>query len=585
MMNPFFIFLRRLRIRNRLVIFLTLALLLSTGFIIVIARTVAQSLLKNYLSDYVEATQSEISASVGLIVDELNILAARLTVNNGIYQLFNSEPQRTYAARTARLRQILDGLLVHKEIVGAIYIVNRANEIYEYAPADLVIQKPDLLDIHRVRTAALPVWGGVKRDVHNNAYILFGRKYDNFYTGETLGLLFIYIRQSAFYEIYRKMVPEGGFSFILADGQRIISHLDKDQVGKVYFDTALFQSDRPFSYKSTVYHGERVLVAIRQFDDHLKRLGIDWKIVSVISEKHLFAAVSRVNWLVLIIGSAILLAAIPLAVYFSFTITRSVGRLKDKLDAFGRGASRPVSAGPPGDEIALLEESYNKMVLRIQDLIRKNNLEKEKQRELELIALQAQINPHFIYNTLDAIGWMAKLKNQTEIEKLVIALATFFRISLHKGDKFITVEEEIQLVQSFVTIEQMRFPGKFVASYQIAEEIKACSILKIILQPLVENAIKHGIHPKDGAGHIRVNGLKDGDDIVFEVMDDGVGIATDRDPVRASLQNSRAGYGLRNVNERIKLEYGAAYGITLHSEPGKGTTVTVRIRKAQQIAG
>ncbi|TCL68541.1 two-component system sensor histidine kinase YesM [Hydrogenispora ethanolica] len=577
--------LRQFKIRNRLVILLLVALLVSTGSVIVISRMVAQSLLQNYLADYVESTQNEIAASVGMIVDEIHLLAARLTVNNGIYHLFNRERQLSFAARSRRLRQLLDGLLVHKEIVGAIYIVNRENRIYEYVPAGPMIQRPDLLDIHQVRSSALPIWGSVKKDTAGDAYIVFGRKFDNFYTGEALGELFIYIRQSAFHEMYRKMVPEGGFSFIIADDQRVISHPDPAQIGKVYFDTSLFHTDRPFSYKNSRYRGERVIVAIRQFDDHLKRLGIHWKIVSVISERRLFRAIARINRLVLLIGSAILLAAILAAVYFAFQITRSVARLRDKLEAFGKGGPPPAAGGGPArDEIAVLEESYDKMVLRIQDLIHKNNLEKEKQRELELTALQAQINPHFIYNTLDAIGWIAKLKRQPEIEKLVIALATFFRISLHKGDKFITVEEEIQLVQSFVTIEQMRFPGKLAADYRIDPAIRSLPILKIILQPLVENAIKHGIHPKDGPGRIEVKGYRDGDAIVFEVTDDGVGFTADFHSRSAAARNKYGGYGLRNVNERIRLEYGPGYGVSLQSEPGRGTTVTVRVGAPQDPA-
>ena len=570
--------LRRFKLRNRITLFLVLALIFCSGCLITVSRAVAQSLLKSYLYNYIESTQKEISSSTELIIDEINILAARLTVNDAIYDLFNYQ-KLSYTNRESQLKRILDRLLVHKELVGAIYIVNRRNEVYEYAPSGGFFQKPDLLDINRTKSSILPVWGQTKRDQANNSYIVFGRKYYNFYTGETLGLLFIYIRESALYNVYRKIVPAGSYSFIIADGKRIISHPDKDQVGSVIFDTALFDVKSPFSYKQVHYNGKPVILAISQFNDNLKSIGINWKIISIISEKQLFGAIAGINRIVLIIGSVILMVAILLAVYVSFRITESVAGLKHKLDVFGKSPIQAITSGPPRDEIAVLEESYDKMVQRVQELITKNNLEKEKQRELELIALQAQINPHFIYNTLDAIGWIAKLKNQPEIEKLVVALATFFRISLHKGEKFITVEEEIQLVQSFVTIEQMRFPGKFEISYEIPEELKQHYILKIVLQPLVENAIKHGITPKNGMGHIQIHGMIIGDDLIFEISDDGVGFEMNTANFDISYQKTKySGYGLRNVNERIVLEYGPDYGIGFESEKHKGTTVRVKLR-------
>lgn len=202
---------------------------------------------------------------------------------------------------------------------------------------------------------------------------------------------------------------------------------------------------------------------------------------------------------------------------------------------------------------------------------------------MELVALQAQINPHFLYNTLDAIGWIAKLKKQTDIEQMVIALARFFRLSLHKGDKFITLEEEIQLVQSFVTIEQMRAPDKFDISYNIPEELKDIKILKIITQPLVENAIKHGISRKRGKGKIEVNACRTDNGLRLEVMDDGAGFdmsSTDFWVQGSSLR--RSGYGLRNVDERIKLEYGREYGLEIMSEVNLGTTAVITVGQLEE---
>ena len=231
------------------------------------------------------------------------------------------------------------------------------------------------------------------------------------------------------------------------------------------------------------------------------------------------------------------------------------------------------------DEIAQLEASYNEMIERINNLIIKNQDDAEIKRKLELDSLQQQINPHFLYNTLDAIAWMAKLKKEPEIESLVLSLAKFFRISLHKGDKFITVEEEIELVKHFVDIELIRFPDKFTIVYNVDEEVKNYQTLKIIIQPIVENAIKHGISSLEDMGHISINAYLDEGDVVYEIIDDGIGfnppadLFTKKDP----YQQTKSGFGLYNVNERIKLEYGHDYGVSVESKPQEGTKITIRI--------
>ena len=276
---------------------------------------------------------------------------------------------------------------------------------------------------------------------------------------------------------------------------------------------------------------------------------------------------------------AITIIVILVSTRIAYTITKPIVSLRDHVNKLGNGKTDVVLSTNAKDEIWELENSFNKMVVRIQDLIERNNQEKEKQKEMELIALQAQINPHFIYNTLDAIGWMAKLKKETEIERMVMALSTFFRTSLHKGEQYIMVKEEIELVESYVTIEKMRFPEKFDIIYNISDEIRDCLMLKIILQPLVENAIKHGISEKEGKGLITINGYAEDEDLVFEVIDDGVGFDVCTKEFQAAYNHiKRSGYGLRNVDERIKLEYGDDYGLKFESEKGKGTRVYVRLK-------
>ena len=229
------------------------------------------------------------------------------------------------------------------------------------------------------------------------------------------------------------------------------------------------------------------------------------------------------------------------------------------------------------DELYKLEEKYDEMITHIFELIQKNREDAEIQRQLELEALQMQINPHFLYNTLDAVTWMARLKKEPEIEKLAVNLAKFFRLSLHKGDKFITVGEELELTAHYLEIDKIRFPDRVTVKFETDESLVNYMTLKLILQPIVENAVKYAFEDQKGCLTIRTR-LSDGD-IVFEVEDNGVGFDVESGMVSHKKRSELGGFGLKNVNERIKLEYGEKYGLEVFSQKGKGTKVTIRIQK------
>jgi two-component system sensor histidine kinase YesM len=212
---------------------------------------------------------------------------------------------------------------------------------------------------------------------------------------------------------------------------------------------------------------------------------------------------------------------------------------------------------------------------------------KEEQKQLrkaEFELLQAQINPHFLYNTLDAIVWSAEAGNQKQVVKMVGSLSDFFRTSLNKGKEIVTIKEELQHVRSYLEIQQIRYQDILTYEIDAEDEIGAYKILQICVQPIVVCALYHGIRKKRGGGKITVNGKSDGDDIVITVHDDGMGMDFDRlQQVQQSLvsgdENEKAIYGLYNVNERIRLEFGEEYGIKIESIHGIGTTVTVRLPK------
>ncbi len=565
-------------IRNRIAAFLLAGFMSFILGILLFSTLFSKNVMQKYLLEYVEAIQKEMVSSIELTVDVVTMLTVRLKADPDIYNLFDNE-KLTYNQRNEQLRIILDKLLVHPELVGNIAIVTDDGSFYSYSRAGGTAQWENKAFVADIAAASGPIWGEEVRDEENRFYIPYGMKFRNYITGQQLGYLIVFLQEAALLDIYDESLQEWGYSFIVSQQGYVLSHPRRDYVGKVIVQMDAVSEDN-FSLTQITDSGDgKILTISRDFSERLVRLGCDWKIVSAVNYNKLFNIIQRVNRYLLIISLIMFLAAASLSIVIAKKINRPVQRIKEKLNEFGKGQLDVFLEAGERDEIWELEKSFNDMVKHIKELIDNNNREKEKQRELELIALQAQINPHFLYNTLDAIGWIAKIKKQDEISQMVLALARFFRLSLHKGDKFITVEEEIQLVMSFVQIEQTRSPEKFEINYDIPEEMLGYKIVKILLQPLVENALKHGIGRKRGKGTILVQGREVPEGLRFKVTDDGAGF----DTAILNLDNTSfpvrgRGYGLRNVDERIRLEYGPSYGLHVTSHPGEGTTVEVLLK-------
>lgn len=249
---------------------------------------------------------------------------------------------------------------------------------------------------------------------------------------------------------------------------------------------------------------------------------------------------------------------------------QSFTNLQNCMNQFA-GNHNSFSQIPSSNELAVLENSFNQMASEINTLISEIETEKDKQVLAEINALQSQINPHFLYNALGAISWKAKENRQYEIDDMIIALSTFFRIGLHKGDTMITIAEELQHLQSYLEIEMIRFPNLFEINYDIDPDVIQQIIPKIILQPLVENSINHGLRNQNIQNGCITITIKKMDDILyFEVKDNGIGFHCNENELPHSSKET-GGYGLFNVNERLIRYYGSNHQLHIKSIPGSGT--------------
>jgi len=261
-------------------------------------------------------------------------------------------------------------------------------------------------------------------------------------------------------------------------------------------------------------------------------------------------------------------------------IVDPIDMICERLEAIGKGSlavREPIQADV--EEIQILSNGIEDMVERLIKLIEKNAEQEKQRRRTEFALMQSQINPHFLYNTLDTLVWLIESGEISEAVKMVASLSNYFRLSLSRGKNVITIEEEEQHIRSYLEIQQMRYRDLMDYEINIPEELKKYILPKLTLQPVVENALYHGIKNTRRKGFIRLTGRIENERIILEVIDDGLGMSDERlEEVRASLtDNKREGFGLRTVHQRIQILFGAEYGLSLESKPDAGTKVIVTI--------
>lgn len=298
--------------------------------------------------------------------------------------------------------------------------------------------------------------------------------------------------------------------------------------------------------------------------------------------QHMNEQVTKVILTMIIALGAIIVASLLMNVLLTDTITKPISTLCEKTALVAKGDFGARSICDNQDELSLLSESFNDMASKLEQQVSRIKIEQENLRQMESKLLQAQINPHFLYNTLDTIIWLVEGKRNQEAIDIVIALSDFFRVAVSKGKDIISIQDEEIHIKSYLQIQQSRYSNILDYEIIIPKDLYQYQILKLTLQPLVENALYHGIKQQRGRGKITVVGGLEDDTLIFKVIDNGVGmdsgeLETLKGAIKEPGSDLSPGFGLANVNKRIKLSYGDPYGLTIESQKGLGTTMTVTL--------
>lgn len=303
-----------------------------------------------------------------------------------------------------------------------------------------------------------------------------------------------------------------------------------------------------------------------------------WTFLNIIPYKNLFNRINTVRNLTLLTYAVIFLLVIYLGVRFAKGITQPIEKLTDKMKIVEKG-NFEIEPGnfTSNNEIERLGNDFDLMIGRINTLIKENYIKQLAVKDAELRALQSQINPHFLYNTLESINWLAKINKQDEISLMVKSLGDLLRSSINNKESIITLNDEIEILRSYITIQKIRYEDRLDFKMEIDKEIYRCLVPKLILQPIVENSINYGLEKMIETCVITVSSILMRDCFVIKVSDNGPGMEEDMVAKlqRGEIKPGGSGIGLRNINERIKLLFGEKYGISISSKLKNGTTVSI----------
>ncbi len=438
--------------------------------------------------------------------------------------------------------------------------------------------------IETITKKKTPIWIGpikikYKDGIYDNVFVV-AKTIIDVDTGRFLGTAILYLKEKDVASVYLdNIVNENDKFCIINDRMEIISTQNKNEIYskfdvKKYLDG--YNIDQISEVTSIIRNveGKQTLITVSDFNKN------GWKIISLIPLDEITSENREIRKLLIILGITCLIFAFGASYLLSYSISKPILKLTSIMKEIKSGNLELRADFKTKDEIGILADGFNSLMDKINNLVNQIYYEQKEKRESEFKLLQSQIKPHFLYNTIETIISFIKLNLSDNAMKTAKYLANFYRISLSKGKDIISIEDEMHLIDSYLSIQKLRYVETLDYKLDFNEEILKYQIPKLTLQPLVENAIYHGLRQKEEKGMIEVKGyLKDGI-INIEVIDDGVGMTDElieRVLHRPQKNKKNMDFGIYNVNSRLKLLYGEKFGLTIESRVGEYTKVIVRL--------
>lgn len=493
------------------------------------------------------------SYSVNMIGDELiqDFLSSKTQ---------NAAEPGSYGLSAALRNKVLSYTNYDNRIKG-IYLIDLNNRIYsnaiDYSVSNYIIQNEERIS----RTGASPLWCSD----YNKEDIIFCRIVNNNTTdlNQKIGSLYIVIDRDILLEAINQFIDTDEEKYMLKSMDGYM------QIGNITESTTVLNNSGHY------------LIRDEQFGDFTLTTWIDKDIVN----KPIYTIIK------ILFSELFLLLALSggLIVFLSGRLTKPLSDIRAIMGQLGRGNIGVKVPVTRDDEIGLLAATMNRMSRRIEELVTKIKEDERQQRMLELKAMQYQINPHFLYNTLDSVCMYARKNEDYEIAEMVTALSNYFRMSLSQGQEVIRLQDEVQYALYYLEIQNIRFPNQIKWEINMEKDLETLYVLKFILQPLIENSINHGIRNAQSDGMITISAFTKDEKVIIEVLDNGNGMLPEEleqliDAINKDENQNRdpfsGGFGMRNVHQRLKLYYGEESGLQIYSIWEEGTKITIEIPKA-----
>ena len=548
-------------IKSKIILFFILLAVFQTSVMAIFAKLHLEPSIVNMYSEHLDR-----SADIALnkTVEEIQKIE-KYTVNivgDSEIQKFLEMANRSGARApmpsvTEELRNKLLSYTDYDNIVQAIYLMDNQGHIYSnqgQMKMQWFLEKNLALEERREASA---VWYTEKNNI-----VLY-RIVNNNTTDLTrkMGALCIFIDRELFEERLNNLMMEENQHYLMEGSGRNFFLVSEENI-------VLNEGD---------------IVSTKEQDG--------WVLKTWIEKETAYAPVNLLLGILMMELLLLLVISVGLAVFLSWRITRPMRKIETAMQQIGEGNMDIVVHDSDQDEMGILAATLNSMSMNIKELMAQIHKDEEQKRYLELKAMQYQVNPHFLYNTLDSIAMSARKNQDYTSEKMTLALSEFFRISLSRGMEYVTVSEEMRYVQSYLEIQGMRFPDSVTWECRVEKGIENAKVLKFILQPLVENSLYHGLRDSGREGHIEVCAGTCGNDLVFRVKDSGIGMLPEQlKKVTEELNQKQitgksiyeGGFGLQNVQQRLQLVYGEKAGLTIESEWDEGTCITVMIPNGRE---
>jgi len=386
-------------------------------------------------------------------------------------------------------------------------------------------------------------------------------------SGNSLGIALLDLEVKTLEELLEANL-EGFGNILLTDAdKRVVCSIPRS-VSTVYYQVTPIEVD---DYRSEGYLAYSSPIGMN-----------NWSIIGMIPQKQLTKDMKSITTVIILLIISVCIIDVLVALYFTGKVANPIKRMMMLMKQVETGDFNVNMEIASKDEVGKLSESFNVMVKKLDNSMKMLFENQRKLRKAELRALEAQINPHFLYNTLDSVCWLARAERNDEIINTIIALTKLLRIGLSRGDEIITIGNEVEHVHNYLIIQKMRYRSQFEYTIDVPEQIKEYKILKLVLQPLAENALYHGIKNKMEKGKILISAEKNSNTIEFSISDTGIGMSQKKiEELQRSLADKESikaeGVGLKNVNERMKIYFGEEYGLSFESEEGIGTVINFKI--------